>query len=1722
MRKLRFAVLAATVSWVALTAGAAAPVSPRLLIISPPAFTNLWQSYADYRAETHPDLSIAIKSTADIYAECPDAVARGDHALAIHRYLESLHNGGAGALETVLLGAAAPGRADAGADTNWHSFTNKFLSFDPDTQIPTRYPVTVGCAAHEASDMYYACMDRTDTSAVEVWDCDGDGIYLATLAADGTMVNEPSNRVDWAADLQVMRVPLQPLIVETTGGQNSTAGEVTALITAAQQMSNFIAKLRTIESGDWHGAGEHAICGDMTLSGVADLRRGSVDRMYTGEREFFDGGINFFSPDNREYVIANEPTARHRAWQFFSGVRANGVTRHCIGLDWCLPGVYGTAPDALASLTSQSNALNAVKTADHDSIFMFSHGWARATQPVTATDLLNGDYSGVSRFYFAPEPCDTGMLDYAHKSGQTTTNGVCLGAAAVLAPGGAAVSYNNSRVGISAGLDNGFSSQLEGWLMSAVYNGNCTNTLFDVANPAVTSPITAGRALLLVRQAAADSGRYSRFDISTGCLMQLNGFGDPLMTISPSADAADDLSSALSRVLSLSRDTTVSSTNSAALLTLGANVHAISGDGNLRVNARTEIAADRLSWSVAGGMGRAVAFASPGGTLVFPGTTRRYVGRSFTNVGAIDATGSGVTIDFGASDDNASCPVGRIAFISETDGTNVIRQANRNAAFFASAIAASNTTLRVESAAPFNAALTDATLLVAPNPLWTALDWSSTVAMNASRLEIGCDGFTLSNATFRVAGGEDVLSTVTNSAAGAVTATGPVSVALAEDAMLSLDSRFSAPGGNGRLVVSGRGILRLPQLPLVGFTNLTLGSGISLIVPQKATGVYPILSGAGTQSIVFEGPPSVFPEAPDGSLDWVNNPVARGGAVYSDGASNLLPSPYTRTLASADEIWCESSAWLANGAPFGKAWSSARVDASATVVLAVANGPEAINLMVEDALSLSRLEIADAAAATAPGSLTIRAANGLFASAIDASGFSSRLALDFSLATAALTANADTHLLAGGGTGALTIPAGARATVHGSPWSGTIANSGTYRICTDEDAAFTLAGMAPGTNSYARGTCAGNLEDVAGKALLVEDGDTVSLSGEKHTIGFHVTGGSLVFSRPKSYAWMGSIGNSLPFVQTGGTTTVDTVATTLADTMKGTSKAGLLLGYTGRIWSVDEPYFVTIAGGRFEVPKGHINYWNYGTVFTVTNGGAVAAKGLSATQGRPQYEHHNKFTVAAGGRFEMGEIGVCEAAPVVTVNGGTLLATATTSIRAAVTLVDATLATASGRTLTVSVQPSASGTLTLGAAGSTGVIDIGTNRFANATLAAASCGTLAVTFTAEEMAANAAVLFAGTSVPDALAVECTLADGSTSAGRLYVAQGAVRVVPVARTLTKPIAIWNGDFREGLVRGGFRCYTQGNTLENGNVAMTAKGLILEFSSMSGTSFPGAVVAGVSNAVYSTAGIRTLLMQYISTTSGDANKSKYGFSLSADNKYLACHAANLAWNNSGIVSDLVAGGPVRYLALAHKGLSGGTQYYEDGVLKYNASGLHVSGDSTYRGYVLGGRYGIADNLCTGARVSYAAILPSSAAKDVADWSLTALQTAETPANGDTVSGGAAVGVNLDGGVVTVAGETVAAALFVQSDTTLVFEDGASLAVQGPMYIADGAVLTVRATSGSGGAWVSRTLITAKATAYDAAQVACGQLADKKGEYSVVADGGRIDLRFARTRPVAIWLR
>ncbi len=76
------------------------------VILSPSAFKDLWQGYIDYRKITHPHINISVKNTAEIYAAYGDAVAAGDYALAIHKYLENEYT--TNTLKIALLGGAVP------------------------------------------------------------------------------------------------------------------------------------------------------------------------------------------------------------------------------------------------------------------------------------------------------------------------------------------------------------------------------------------------------------------------------------------------------------------------------------------------------------------------------------------------------------------------------------------------------------------------------------------------------------------------------------------------------------------------------------------------------------------------------------------------------------------------------------------------------------------------------------------------------------------------------------------------------------------------------------------------------------------------------------------------------------------------------------------------------------------------------------------------------------------------------------------------------------------------------------------------------------------------------------------------------------------------------------------------------------------------------------------------------------------------------------------------------------------------------------------------------------------------------------------------------------------------------------------------------------------------------------------------------------------------------
>lgn len=1690
----------------------AAAAGSQFVIISPPAFVDLWQAYVDYRADTHPDLTMEIVNTATIYADYPDVVAKGDYALAIHKYLEEQYNGGDGSLKTVLLGAGAPGRTSTGADANWHSFTNGFLAFDPNTQIPARYAIIEEKSAHEATDMYYACMDKTDENAAEVWDYDGDGIYMATLQSDGTMVNEASTYIDWAADLEVMRVPLQPLIVETTAG-NRLGGDVVAEVTAEQQMTNFLAKIRYLESSEWKGAGRSAVLGESEIYGFGNNNksRGNTSTEYLHEHEFFDGALNPWNTEREETIQSNETVMRYRAWQFAAGVRANGRIWHCVGADDALPDVYGSENDGYVSRTTYTNAIAQIRPVDHDAFNVFSHGWARGAAPLSSLDLMRGYYEGVTRVYFAVKPCESGMYDYS-LGGQTITNRICLGGAAVLAPGGAAVSFNNSRYGVWYGLDYRTSSQLEGLVMSAAYNGNCTNMAFDVENPAVNTPITLGKALLLARQRAVvtDSNRFAKFNDDGSCLVEVTGFGDPLMTLSAQPDVEDDFSTECVRALMLKSNPDVSTTNSAAVLIAWPGVNSISGDGILRATVETFINEPELDFAVAGGMGRKVGFADAGGRLLFSGDKKRYVGPAFEKVGEIAVTGSGVTVDFGMTSDNASCPVDNLSFCASTFGTNTLRNADANMSsdFYSSTVGVTNSVLLAETSSPFPAALTNAELRIVTNPLWRGLSWDKTVELNNGLFSIAQDDFVLTDgATFNVVGdGGNSLcggSVVDETASGKIAASGTLNVNLSNDGWFVFESPLQASDADGSLAVRGKGVLYLPHLPLVGYTNLVIGSATTLVLPGTPSNAVLMISGGTTSSVTFEGTPNVYCIEDESELSisyWgepMNNPVVKGGTIVPDGASSVVDPPYARTLSSTSESWFNSTAWTGNGSPFTDTWANSDVY-SGEVDLYVADGADEIELTVEGAVSASTLYVCNASGATAPGNLAIVATNNFSTGLIDATGYTGSLSLDFDLGSAALVANADAHVLGSNGTGKLTIPVGGRATLYTGEWLGSVENSGVLKRA--DTVSMASSELVAGTNSFVNGTITS--EDTSTiHHFLVEDGDNLTIYGRKRAQGFNVTGGNLTFSQTSEGVWFG--GHGKPYVQSGGAVTIDCAAASSSDPYNANTACNLQ-------WTGTDAYFMTVSGGTFDVPNGYLLIWDNNATFTVTGEGVASAKGVSANASSPS---NRRLLISDGGTFELGEFGFAPQSPATTISGGVLAATSDATVNAAITLINATLAASEGKTLTIA-EPfdSLSGTLTIGTTNYTGTVDFGGIRDASMVFSTNSCGTVAVTVTDAEFSAGYVTLgvWEDKYTEPKLSGKLNFSNGASIAAKARIVSGMLRLVPVSRALPRPVAVWNSDFDVCVERGGYVFNANGNAIsDDGSLALSAYGAVITNVMARATNHFAAVV-GLT-------GVSSSSNRQVVASTVDSNSGKnviFGFA--ANSSVLTGYTES--WSEFKGDSVTWPGTDLHFFSFFYntqkdttpyglRGFIDGEGVYSNGSLVY---GSQYSPKTTL-GVSIGGLPSAATAPLTNATLSLLAILNTTNSSDLVAWSSTGVTNAISVADGGSFGSGdlASTGVNLHGGEVSLSSSAVIGGLFVQADTTLVFADGASLDIVGPMYIADGAALTLDvSTAPSSGS--SRALITAYSRVFESSQLATSATCDfATCSVSLDEDSGAITL-------------
>ena len=338
-----------------------------------------------------------------------------------------------------------------------------------------------------------------------------------------------------------------------------------------------------------------------------------------------------------------------------------------------------------------------------------------------------------------------------------------------------------------------------------------------------------------------------------------------------------------------------------------------------------------------------------------------------------------------------------------------------------------------------------------------------------------------------------------------------------------------------------------------------------------------------------------------------------------------------------------------------------------------------------------------------------------------------------------------------------------------------------------------------------------------------------------------------------------------------------------------------------------------------------------------------------------------------------------------------------------------------------------------------------------------------------------------------------------------------------RAAAKPAAVWNADFEDGVKHGKVALNLNGNAVQNGIITITDSD-VLGTAAGGGVRFEIETSTITNRHLTAIVGIKTnevdlanepylvTVAHYNGTAETDVLYDKVGLLLKAASDTYQAGTILGIWNATEWANvtgkQWPAGEDKHYFTYRYnatsstsydaegRGTSGrfgtdGTTAYFDGDTNafYSASGLRNSGNSAkefIRAMTLGGYY-CADTTerhqrsLTGATIDYVAIFTQDdyATEDaIKAWTLSGIASAETvPATGTAIAGGSSVGVNLNGGTITISEPVSAAAVFVQEDTTLEFTDEGKLSIadngmfRGPVYVAEGKTLTIAAGSVAG---------------------------------------------------------
>ena len=803
---------------------AAAPSGEHVdyLVVAPPNRLEDWRWFAKQRQMAHPDLAFDVVSTADIYALHPfgEGEANRNPSESIHAYLRAAV--AAHGIRYVLLGGpwwdgSDWDAADGRYRTEGYLYTGERLSLENTVPSVLADPLDNGGAV--PCDMFYACLDLVN-GQLHPWD----GTKKPGKVGYGA--NYPDLN-DIVPDVVVSRITLTPS-PRWTNADGS-------LMTGAQLLTNYVAKLARVESPDWKGRYRYAI---HTGSMGGEHERTETALPLRDEREFYDEAHNTFAPGLPSRFVDTESIARRRLTDLVTCHRPLLGCEPMLGYNWS------------TRYASHAEQVKGFYRSDVDYLFVYSHGNVWGAGAVSGASLMTEP--GLVLFNACHVPCLTGKVD-TFKSG--ADGRPCLdpstGDGSVSAPfGGCVASVNNTRVGwfnisLLVNFNDGLSAQTMTRMQEALFRDRAP---------------TVGDAFLQGMQAFAQetANGYSRW-----CQYESMLFGDPLVGYGfPDVHEVVTDGTTARGALRLDADGDTAIEGLPLKVQLGATVT----NGNLTV-------------STGGGIGReGLAFVGASGTLTLNGDARFYLA-SVSNAAEIVLAGGGAVLDLDTVEEGTPLAVPGNASLPPTV-PNVLRSATSGRLAAYRELSLSDSFVRLETTEAFGAGgfdwnLTRTKLSVFPGVQHPCEgNWerfSGTLTLDGSELSVDCRR----DFSFGRLAGEALTLKVSGASAirttdgGRIGLVGTTMVELDAGAVLTLAADFDDLGdgklvftGSGRVIADaqlagrvevGAGVtFEMTAMPMTEVTDLTFDAASTLVLPESNESFYQLVALSATMTLPTE------------------------------------------------------------------------------------------------------------------------------------------------------------------------------------------------------------------------------------------------------------------------------------------------------------------------------------------------------------------------------------------------------------------------------------------------------------------------------------------------------------------------------------------------------------------------------------------------------------------------------------------------------------------------------------------------------------------------------------------------------------------------------------------------------------------------------------------------------------------------------------------------------